>query len=234
MKLKNTGKPSRPPVNGGTYLAVCVYSIDIGEQLCKFENNSSYKEQVCIGFELMGMTYEDNGVQKPYDLGKTYAASRHQNSGIRKMVNAWNGREMTDEEAESFDTNDLVGRPALVNVIVKENGFNDIQSVLQVPAGLPAPVATMPLIRFDMDPWNQAAFEALPEWAQERIKKSTQYQKEHLPQETVVVQPPQQLQAGFQMPANMPGVNFQAAMQQAAYVQPQPAAAPNAGSVIPF
>ena len=45
------------------------------------------------------------------------------------------------------------------------------------------------LIRFDTDDWNQAAFDALPEWAQERIKKSTQYQKEHVPQTDVTVQP---------------------------------------------
>lgn len=201
MKLKNTGKPSRPPVNGGTYLAVCVYSIDIGEQLCKFENSTDYKSQVVLGFELSGVTYDDNGVQKPYDLGKRYTSSKHPNSGIRKMVNAWNGRDMTDEEAEKFDTNDLVGRAALVNVVLKENGYNDIQSVLQIPAGLPTPVATMPLIRFDMDPWNQVAFDALPEWAQNAIKKSTEWQKEHAPTETIAAAPVAQ---PAQMPQNTP------------------------------
>ena len=195
-------------------MAVCVYSIDIGEQLHKYTDKSSYQHDVVIGFELSGVSYEENGEKKPYDLSKTYNASKYPTSAFRKMVNAWNGREMSQEEADQFDTNDVVGRTAMVNVVLKENGYNDIQSVMQVPPGLPEPVATMPFIRFDMEPWDQQAFEALPEWAQNRIKKSTQYQKYHLPAETVTVQGAQQPQgAAFQMPQNIPGLNFQGAMQ---------------------
>lgn len=239
MKLKDGGKPSRPPINGGTYLAVCVYSIQIGEQLHKFSDKSSYQDDVVIGFELAGVTYDDDGVKKPYDLGKTFNASKHPNSALHKMVNAWNGREMTEDEANEFDTNDLVGRPAMLNVMLKENGFNEIQSVMQIPAGLPAPVATMPLIRFDMDPWDQKSFDALPEWAQNRIKKSTEYQKDHVPVSDVAVQP--QTAAGFQMPQNIPGIDFSAIMQQMAgqAVQPQqatvqPTGMPGQGGVAPF
>lgn len=228
MKLKNTGKPSRPPINGGTYLAVCVYSIDIGEQLCKFENSTDYKSQVIIGFELSGVTYDDNGVQKPYDLSRRYTSSKHPNSGIRKMVNAWNGRDMTDEEADKFDTNDLVGRAALVNVVLKENGYNDIQSVLQIPAGLPTPVATLPLIRFDMDPWDQAAFDALPEWAQNAIKKSTEWQKEHAPTDAIAATPAGQTVA---MPQNFPANMAPQAVTGGG--QAWPTASPGAGGA-PF
>ena len=108
------------------------------------------------------------------------------------MVDAWNGYEMTEEDATKFDTNDLVGRPALLNVILKENGYNDIQSVTQIPEGLPipTPVPNLPLIRFDLDPFDQAAFDALPEWAQNRIKKSTEWQKEHPPTDTLTAVPP--------------------------------------------
>lgn len=45
----------------------------------------------------------------------------------------------------------------------------------------------MPLIRFDMEPWDDAAFEHLPEWAREKVKKSTQYQKLHVPTDSVDV-----------------------------------------------
>lgn len=192
MKLKSGGGPTRPPMKGGTYVAVCVYSIQLGEQLHKFSDKSNYQHDVSIGFELIGFTYEDNGVQKPYDLGKTYNASIHPNSALRKMVNTWNGYEMTEEDAAKFDTNDLVGRPALLNVILKENGYNDIQSVAQLPEGLPipTPVPTMPLIRFDLEPFDQAAFDALPEWAQNKIKKSVEWGKKLAPTETIAAVPP--------------------------------------------
>ena len=34
MKIKDKAKPPIPPLPGGSYLGTCVYSIDIGEQLC--------------------------------------------------------------------------------------------------------------------------------------------------------------------------------------------------------
>lgn len=236
MKIKAGVKPSLPPVPGGTYLAVCVYSIAIGEQLCEFKDKGkNYNNQVMLGFELQGVTIEVDGKQEARTLGRTFNIAKNKNAALRKFVSAWEAKEYTDEEFLELDTNDLVGKPAMLNVVLNESGeYSNIESIMQIPMGFPMPQPTLPLIRFDMDPWDQAAFEALPDWAQDRIKKSTQYQKEHLPAETVAVQQPQQAVTGFQMPANMPGVNFQAAMQQAAYTQPQSAAAPNNGSVIPF
>lgn len=43
------------------------------------------------------------------------------------------------------------------------------------------------LIAFDIDRWDNEAFKSLPEWIQERIKKSTQYQKLHVPTDSVDV-----------------------------------------------
>ena len=54
-----------------------------------------------------------------------------------------------------------------------------------LPKGMSVGQPQSKLIRFDIDPWNQTDFDELPEWAQERVKKSTQYQKDHAP-ETVV------------------------------------------------
>ena len=37
MKIRDKVKPSLPPIPGGTYLGICVYSIALGDQLCEFE-----------------------------------------------------------------------------------------------------------------------------------------------------------------------------------------------------
>jgi hypothetical protein len=42
-----------------------------------------------------------------------------------------------------------------------------------------------------MDAWDDAVFQALPEWVQEKIKKSTQYQKEHAPDTAIEVKAPE-------------------------------------------
>ncbi len=220
MKIRNNVKPTLPPIPGGTYLAICVYSIGIGEQLCEYEGKSkNYYNQVMLGFEICGQTVEIDGKQEPRVLGKTFNATKGKKSGLRKFIGAWEAKELSDDEYLDKDTNDYVGKAALLTVVLNETGeYSNIDGVAPLPVGLPidVPQPLSKLIRFDVDNWDQAAFEALPEWAQERIKKSTQYQKEHLPVETVAVQGVQQAPSAVQMPQNIPGVNYQAILQQMA------------------
>ena len=220
MKIRNNVKPTLPPIPGGTYLAICVYSIGIGEQLCEYEGKSkNYYNQVMLGFEICGHTIEIEGKQEPRVLGKTFNATKGKKSGLRKFIGAWEAKELSDDEYLDKDTNDYVGKAALLTVVLNETGeYSNIDGVAPLPVGLPidVPQPLSKLIRFDVDEWDDALFEALPDWAKERIKKSTQYQKEHAPVETVAVQGVQQAQPGVQMPQNIQGINFQAVMQQMA------------------
>lgn len=216
MKIRNNVKPTLPPIPGGTYLAICVYSIGIGEQLCEYEGKSKdYYNQVMLGFEICGHTIEIDGKQEPRVLGKTFNAVKGKKSGLRKFIGAWEAKELSDDEYLDKDTNDYVGRPALLTVVLNETGeYSNIDGIAPLPVGLPidVPQPLSKLIRFGVDEWDDAGFEALPEWAKEKIKKSTQYQKEHAPVETVAVQQAR------------PGVNFQTIMQQmAAQTQAAPA-----------
>ena len=134
------------------------------------------------------------------------------------------------------DTNDYVCRPSFLTVVLNETGeYSNIDSIAPLPEGLPitVPDPLGKLICFDMEPWNQAAFDALPEWAQEKIKKSTEWQKEHAPVTNVAVQNPGV--AGFQNLQNIPGINLQAFMQQSAVQQAVPNPnTPNSGGGAPF
>lgn len=204
MKLKNNSKPPRPPIKTGTYYGVCVHAIDIGEQKDNFKNGN-YQDKFLWTFELsrldnfkmVPVMYEEDGISKPYDISMTLNNTRHINGNVAKHLKTWFDELDIDEAfMESFDTNDVVGKTAMIKVKLKDNGYNDIITINPLPEGFPEPVASLPLIRFDMDPWDQAAFDALPQWAQNRIKKSTQYQKEHVPQTDVTVQPQQAATGG--------------------------------------
>lgn len=223
MKIRDKVKPSLPPVPGGTYLGICVYSIEVGEQLCEFKDKGkSYNNQVMLGFELCGITVEIDGKQEPRVLGRTFNIAKSKNAGLRKFIGAWEAKELSDDEFLDTDTNDYVGRPAFLTVVLNETGeYSNIESIAPLPTGLPisVPEPMSQLIRFNMDPWDQTAFEKLPEWAQEKIKKSSEYQKEHATVQNVSINQPVQ---GFQMPQNIPGVNLQAFMQQSAVQAAQP------------
>lgn len=219
MKVRDNVKPSLPPIPGGNYLGICVYSIAIGEQLCVFEDKSkNYNRQVMLGFEIAGMTVEIDGKQEPRVLSKTFNIAKSKKSSLRKFISAWEAKELSDDDFLGVDTNDYVGRAAFLTVVLNESGeYSNIDSISPLPNGIPiaVPNPLSPLIRFDMEPWDQKAFEALPEWAQEKIKKSTEYQKDHAPIQNVAIQGAQQTQtAGFQFPQNIPGIDFQAVMQQ--------------------
>jgi len=189
VKVKNRAKPKLPPVNPGVYIAVCVHSIDLGEQLCEYkEKGKSYNNQVQFVFELVGETVEIDGRREPRTLSRTFNFSQSKNGGLRKFVQSWLGKPFSDEAFADFDTNDLVGMPAQLSVILNESGeYANIDTIMQLPKGMPAPKATLPLIRFDMEPWDDAAFALLPDWVQEKVKKSTQYQKLHVPTDIVDV-----------------------------------------------
>lgn len=186
MKIKDRARPKLPPVAAGSYVAVCIGVIDLGEQYSeKFKN---YANKVQIVFELPGETIEVDGKQEPRQLSREFSIATRKNSGLRMFLSAWNGKTYTDEEFLELDMFDQIGRPALLNVVLNETGeYANIEAAIQVPKGIPAPVSSTAPIRWDMDAWDDAVFQTLPEWVQEKIKRSTQYQKDHLPKEALQI-----------------------------------------------
>lgn len=188
-RIGDCEKPKIPTVEPGLYPAICVYSVEIGEQLKKYGDKSGYEHQVMLAFELCGELIEIDGKQEPKLVEKCLHMTSHEKGNLFNLINGWLGAKYSRDEIRKFDTNDLVGLPACVNVVMSKDGqWNNIDSIVPLPKGLAVGEPVHQLIRFDMKPWNQAAFEALPGWVQDRIKKSIQYQKEHPSTETIAVQ----------------------------------------------
>ncbi|MDY4509383.1 MAG: hypothetical protein SPD95_11765 [Candidatus Faecousia sp.] len=190
-KVKDRAKPSIPPVAPGTYSAICVGSIDMGEQLVKYKDKSNYSNQVAFIFELVGEYIEVDGKQEPRTLSRKFTFSKSEKSGLRKFVESWQGKKFSNEEFGEFDTNDMVGKEAMIGVVLNDTGeYANIDTIMGLPKGMSAGKPQSELIRFDIDPWDQAAFDALPEFAQSWVMNSTNYQKQHAPETTVAVTPP--------------------------------------------
>ena len=190
-KVKDRAKPSIPPVAPGTYSAICVGSIDMGEQLVKYKDKSNYSNQVAFIFELVGEYIEVDGKQEPRTLSRKFTFSKSEKSGLRKFVESWQGKKFSNEEFGEFDTNDMVGKEAMIGVVLNDTGeYANIDTIMGLPKGMSAGKPQSELIRFDIDPWDQAAFDALPDFAQSWVMNSTNYQKQHAPETTVAVTPP--------------------------------------------
>ena len=186
MKIKDRAKPKAPPVEPGVYMAVCVGFIDLGEQYS--EKFKSYAYKGMYVWELPGETIEIDGEQKPRQLSKEFTISGSSKGNLRKFIESWNGKTYSDEEFMEMDLFDQVGKPCQINVVLNETKeYANVDNIMPIPRGFPAPTTDTKHVKWDMEHWDDAVFAELPEWIQDKIKKSTEYQKEHAPDTPIEV-----------------------------------------------
>lgn len=191
MRIKDRAKPKTPPVDPGVYMAVCIGVVDLGEQYS--ELYKSYSNKVKFVWALPSETIEIDGKSEERQLSREFSIATKKNSKLRTFLGSWNSKNYSDEEFMDLDLFDQIGKPCQLNVVLSDTGeYANVESVMPLPKGFPAPVTKTAFFTWDMDSWDDAAFEQLPAWTQEQIKKSTQYQKIHAPVADVAVQAPQQ------------------------------------------
>lgn len=195
LKIRKKSGSSLPPMDAGTYPAVCVGVVDLGTQYSE-AFKKDYDKLLFI-WEIPSQTIEINGEQKPRWISNDYSSSLHEKSNLYKTLISWRGSAFTEQELAvdengftKFSVRDMLGTGCFLQVIVEEKDsgtYNKITSVIALPAGMETPATKTPLLAFDMDAWDDEVFLSLPVWIQERIKKSTQYQKLHVPTDSVDV-----------------------------------------------
>ena len=165
-------------------MGICMGVIDLGDQYS--ELFKKYSNKIQFVFEFPTETVEVEGKQEPRQLSKEFTISASKKASLRTFLSAWNGKNYSDEEFAEVELFDQLGKACMVNVVLSENGeYSNIESVMPLIKGMPVPESHTEHIRWDMDAWDDEVFGKLPEWVQEKIEKSTQYQKLHAP-ETVV------------------------------------------------
>ncbi len=187
LRVKDRAKPKLPPVEPGVYISVCVGVIDLGEQLCEYkEKKISYQPKVQFVWELVGETVEVDGEIKPRQLSRTFTMSSSKKGLLLGFISGWNGAAYTEDQFRELDLFEQAGKACQLNVVLNDSGeYANVDSAIPLPKGMPAPSTETPVICWNMDEWDDDLFAALPEWVQEKIKKSTQYQKLHAPEDVV-------------------------------------------------
>jgi hypothetical protein len=175
LVIEYTNSRDFKPVPAGTHLAVCVMVVDLGVQ-----NDSKYKPRakLYVRWEIPGVIvswHDRNGNERtgPAVIGKYYTKSLAPKSNLRTDLESWRGRSLTDDELRSFDVTAILGKPCQLGIVHVDGGDRiraNIAAVMGAPKGV-APKPSGKLIAFDVDRWVQVAFEALPEWLQERINE---------------------------------------------------------------
>lgn len=207
MSLKAKRKPANniPPLDGGTYMSVCVGVIDLGEQYRQFDKQKQgkYAEECMFIFEIPSERVQVDGEDKPRWLSsKRYTVSLHERSALYQMLTSWRGKALSDAEldpaGDGFDLMQMAGQGAMLSVSVaeKDDGRlkNKIEAVTGFPKGIAPPQPESEILVFDADDPDMEVFGKLPEWIQDVIRKSTQF-ADNAPDEKVDIPPDQETKA---------------------------------------
>lgn len=159
-------------------MAVCVTVADLGDQYSeKFKNT---QRKVVFSFDIPSETVEVDGETRPRQLSKRCTFSVSKRGTLNKMLNAWLNANMSEQDLSELDLFDFAGKPCQIRVTVSEDGaHNNVEDVMALPKGMPAPMTDTPIITYDIDEdgFSGDKWESLPGWMRDTIEKSEQYQQ---------------------------------------------------------
>lgn len=180
LKLKKKKVTKIPPLEGGTYMGVCIGVIDIGNQYN--DRYKKYDAKLMLMFEIPSETVTVDGEEKPRWLSREYTASLSEKAVLCKHLTSWRSKAFTEDElsedGDGFDITTMLGEPCMLTVIVKDTNsgsHSQIENISAMPKGVPVPKTESELMAFDIDNRDEDIFTKLPDWIQTKIKKSTQY-----------------------------------------------------------
>lgn len=174
---RETGAP-RDPIPEGPHSAICYAVVDLGTQqpLPNSRFTTKPTRKVLFIFEIPDerITIERDGVpiDLPRALSKEFTLSLHEKAGLRKFLESWRSRQFTAEELSGFDLKNLLGINCMLNVVHKENGYEDIASCMKLPKGMQVRQAENELVLYDID---QPIPQTLPEWVRKKIARSDEH-----------------------------------------------------------
>ena len=168
-------------VPAGTHFARCYSMIHIGVVEWEFQGEKKFNNKVRLTWELPYEMRDFGGEQKPLVISKEYTLSMHEKSNLRKDLEMWRGKVFTNKELGSFDVTDLLGKTCNISVIhkVAKNGneFAQVGGVSAIQKGVEVLEQFNPTFIFNYgDHFDLDWLDMQPEWIQEQIKSSEDYQ----------------------------------------------------------
>jgi hypothetical protein len=140
--------------------------------------------KVRITWELPHETrvFKEGEEEKPLVISQEYNLTFGEMSNMYKLLTQLLGKDAI-AEGEIFDVESLIDMPCMVNITHKTKGdktYANILSVAPLPKGMPAPEQFNPsLILNYTDKWDEVAFEALPDFIKDKMRKSREYHALH-------------------------------------------------------
>lgn len=126
----------------GEYIGVCVDIVDLGLEQTQY----GMKPKMRVVFETEATAEKEISGQTvlvPATISRKFTASLNEKAPLRAFLEAWRGRKFTASEAKAFDTEQLLGVPAYLNVTWEwsqdgQKQYDNILTCGKLPRGLEA------------------------------------------------------------------------------------------------
>lgn len=167
------------PLDEGSYAARIYSIVDLGTHSESYQGGEpSDKRKIRIAWEIPSEVkmWEKDGKQyeAPYAISQEYTLSMGARANLRKHIELMTTT-LTDEEAYGFDVFSLVGMTCMLSVFHKEskgNLYANISTVTRLPKGMTCGEPFNEQVVFDTQAWDEAVFQKLPKFMQEKINAS--------------------------------------------------------------
>jgi hypothetical protein len=172
----NTGGTDFKQPSAGNHLGRLYQIVDIGTHHDQYLGEPTIRRQAIFRWELPHETEVFDGVTKPLIVSKFYTLSTSEKANLRKDVQGWLARNLSETEARFFDVTTLLNQYCMLSIVMTDKGKAKVIGVGAVPKGFPPPPAPFnPTSFFSMDNWDDAAFEKLPKGFQDLVRQSDEY-----------------------------------------------------------
>lgn len=182
----------RELIPAGNYLARCYQMVELGTLTEVIMGTSKTLHKVRIGWELPTelKVFKEGEPERPLAISMDFTLSMNPKATLRKMLASWRGKDFTEEEAKAFDITKLIGAACMLNVIHKpgvadpSKMYEKISSISPLAKGTTCPPAINPPFMLSYDEWDDQKFFSLPDFIQDKIKSSAEFQARLRPEET--------------------------------------------------
>jgi len=171
-KFKNS-QADRELLDEGSYNAICVAFDDLGTQ--KNEKFGTESRQVSMTFEVQD---EQTSEGEPFYIYKRYNMKFSPKATLAKDLKSWRGIEIG--MGEEFDTDDVIGMPALISLENNETEKGTFTNIKSISAPLKGtkfrkPKSDLRVFSLDTDELDTDVFDTLSPYLQGIISSSPEY-----------------------------------------------------------
>lgn len=170
-------------IPAGNHIARCYSMVELGTLTEVILGQEKQVHKIRLTFELPDelRVFSPEKGEQPCVISKEFTLSMNEKSNLRAFLKSWRGKDFTEEEAAKFDVTKLLGVPCLLNIIHKAGKkdpsrmYDEIASATPLMKNMVCPPQINPSFEFGLQDFNQAAFDALPEFLKEKVRSSKEY-----------------------------------------------------------